>query len=130
MAAEERERSVQEEGREVRRKRELKGKRERKGVKGRGRGRESAFRANSRRASAAAESRGAFTGEIPPSEIILLKKTRQLCIFSAPSSTSVSTNLPLHFLQHISFSFRFIFSKNYIRFASRKFNDNLNFCEK
>lgn len=89
MAAEERERSVQEEGREVRRKRELKGKRERKGVKGRGRGRESAFRANSRRASAAAESRGAFTGEIPPSEIILLKKTRQLCIFSAPSSTSL-----------------------------------------
>lgn len=41
-----------------------------------------------------------------------------------------STNLPLHFLQHISFSFRFIFSKNYIRFASRKFNDNLNFWEK
>lgn len=80
MWQQKRERSVREEGRkggrEVRRKRELKGKRERKGEKGRGKGRESALRANSRRASAAAESRGAFTGEIPPSEIILLKKTR------------------------------------------------------
>lgn len=64
---------------EVRGKRELKGKkRERKGEKGRGRGKESALRANSRRASAAAESRGAFTGEIPPSEIIHSKKIQRL----------------------------------------------------
>lgn len=117
MAAEERERSVQEEGREVRRKRELKGKRERKGVKGRGRGRESAFRANSRRASAAAESRGAFTGEIPPSEIILLKKTRQLCIFSAPCSTVC---LPIyHCVSSSIYLFPFVSFLENVIFASR-----------